>query len=86
MDREKLREISRLGGKAVHAQGKAPKWTSGSEEARASARKGGLAVSADRGHMRELSRLTHQKREAELAETHERVHAECAATLDEVLS
>jgi general stress protein YciG len=59
MDREKLRELARRGGKAAHAQGKAHEWTS--EEASAMGRRGGLAVSANRAHMRELSRLAHEQ-------------------------
>lgn len=60
MDREKLRELARRGGVAVHAQGKAHEWDS--EQARVNGRKGGLAVSANRAHMKELSRLAHERR------------------------
>jgi len=55
MDREKVRELARLGGKAAHAQGRAHEWDS--EEARVNGRKGGLAVSANRAHMRAISKL-----------------------------
>ena len=54
MDREKLRELARRGGKAAHACGKAHAWTR--EEARAAGRKGGLAVSAKRARVRETRR------------------------------
>lgn len=42
MDRAKVREIARSGGKAAHAQGKAHRWTS--DAAREAGRKGGLAT------------------------------------------
>jgi len=58
MDREKVREFARQGGKAAHAQGKAHEWDS--EEARVNGRKGGLAVSANRAHMRAISKRAHQ--------------------------
>jgi hypothetical protein len=65
MDREKLREIARRGGKAAHAKGKAYEWDS--EQARVNGRKGGLAVSASRAHMREISRLAHERPATEKA-------------------
>lgn len=46
MSAEQLREISRKGGKAAHAKGRAHQFTS--EEARAAGRKGGLASAAVR--------------------------------------
>jgi general stress protein YciG len=46
MDREKVREIARHGGKAAHAAGTAHEFTS--DEARAAGRKGGLATHARR--------------------------------------
>lgn len=46
MDREKVREIARHGGKAAHAAGTAHEFTS--DEARAAGRKGGLATHAKR--------------------------------------
>jgi uncharacterized protein len=73
MDRERLRELARRGGRAAHAQGKAHEWDS--EQARVNGRKGGLAVSANRAHMRELSRRAHEKQEADLAEAIERAAA-----------
>jgi uncharacterized protein len=47
MDRDKVREIARLGGKAAHECGTAHEFTS--EEARAAGRKGGLAPHKSRG-------------------------------------
>jgi general stress protein YciG len=58
MDREKLQELARRGGQTAHAVGTAHEWTSA--EAREMGRKGGLAVSANRAHMRELSRRAHE--------------------------
>lgn len=46
MDREKVREIARHGGKAAHAAGTAHEFTS--DEARAAGRKGGLSTHAKR--------------------------------------
>jgi general stress protein YciG len=46
MDRDKVREIARLGGKAAHQAGTAHEFTS--EEARAAGRNGGLATHAKR--------------------------------------
>jgi general stress protein YciG len=54
MSPEKQREIARLGGAAAHARGVAHRFTS--EEARAAGRKGGQAVSQDRGHMSDIGR------------------------------
>jgi uncharacterized protein len=54
MDEAEQREIARKGGKAAHAQGRAHEFTS--DEARAAGKKGGVAVSADREHMREIGR------------------------------
>jgi uncharacterized protein len=59
MDPEKVRELASRGGKAAHALGKAHEWNS--ESARVNGRKGGLAVSANRAHMRELSRRAHEQ-------------------------
>ena len=55
LDRERQREIARLGGRAAHAQGRAHEFTS--EEAREAGRKGGEAVSKDSQHMKEIGRL-----------------------------
>ncbi|MDL2284992.1 hypothetical protein LJC19_07635 [Oxalobacter sp. OttesenSCG-928-P03] len=49
MSKERQREISSMGGRAAHAQGKAHVFTS--EEARIAGRKGGAAVSRNRAHM-----------------------------------
>lgn len=46
MNRDKVREIARLGGKAAHEAGTAHEFTS--EEARAAGRNGGLATHAKR--------------------------------------
>jgi uncharacterized protein len=46
MDKEKVREIARHGGKAAHAAGTAHEFSS--DEARAAGRKGGLATHAKR--------------------------------------
>lgn len=46
MDRDKVREIARLGGKAAHQAGTAHEFTS--DEARAAGRNGGLATHAKR--------------------------------------
>ncbi len=55
LDRERQREIARLGGRAAHAQGRAHEFTS--EEAREAGRKGGEAVSKDSQHKKEIGRL-----------------------------
>jgi len=54
MSKERQREISRMGGRAAHAQGKAHVFSS--EEARIAGRKGGIAVSRDRAHMAAIGR------------------------------
>jgi general stress protein YciG len=54
MPRERQREIASKGGKAAHAAGKAHEFTS--EQAREAGRKGGVAVSRDRGHMARIGR------------------------------
>ncbi len=46
MDRNRVREIARLGGKAAHASGTAHEFTS--DEARVAGRKGGHACHANR--------------------------------------
>lgn len=50
MDRERVSEIARKGGKAAHAQGTAHQFTS--EEARKAGRLGGLAPHVHRGPRR----------------------------------
>lgn len=52
LSEERRREISSKGGKSAHEQGKAHKWTP--EEASAAGKLGGVAVSADREHMRKI--------------------------------
>lgn len=54
MTKERQREISSMGGRAAHAQGKAHVFTS--EEARIAGRKGGAAVSQNRAHMAAIGR------------------------------
>jgi general stress protein YciG len=54
MDQERQREIASEGGRAAHEKGSAHEFNS--EEARAAGRKGGEAVSSDRGHMSEIGR------------------------------
>lgn len=54
MGKDRRREISSQGGKAVHAQGRARTWTD--DEAQAAGRKGGRRVSADRAHMAAIGR------------------------------
>jgi general stress protein YciG len=54
MDRERQREIARLGGRAAHASGHAHEFDP--EEARQAGRKGGARVSRDRAHMAEIGR------------------------------
>lgn len=49
MDEERRRQIASKGGRAAHQSGRAHQFNS--EEARAAGRKGGEAVSRDRGHM-----------------------------------
>lgn len=57
MTREQNRKISQQGGKAAQAKGTAHRFTS--EEASAAGRKGGLKVSEDREHMRQLAHKRH---------------------------
>src|SRR5579871_5166956 len=54
MDDDKQRKIASEGGKAAHEKGTAHEFTS--REAREAGRKGGEAVSEDRGHMAEIGR------------------------------
>ena len=54
MDRQRQREIASQGGCAAHEQGTAHEFTP--DEAREAGRKGGEAVSQDRGHMAEIGR------------------------------
>lgn len=54
MDREKQREIASKGGRAAHQSGHAHEFTP--EEAREAGRKGGMRISQDREHMREIGR------------------------------
>ena len=54
MDPARQREISSKGGKAAHEKGTAHEFTP--DEARAAGRKGGQAVSEDRGHMAKIGR------------------------------
>lgn len=63
MDRERVRELARQGGRAAHERGVAHEWDS--EAARVNGRKGGLAVSANRAHAREISKLAHEQPSAE---------------------
>jgi len=59
MDRSRQREIARKGGKAAHQKGTAHEFTA--DEARAAGRKGGEAVSANRGHMSHIGRIGGKK-------------------------
>src|SRR5277367_6068363 len=59
MDRERQREIARKGGKAAHQKGTAHEFTA--DEARAAGRKGGEAVSVNRGHMSQIGRIGGKK-------------------------
>ncbi len=52
MDRRKQREIASKGGKAAHEKGTAHEFNW--QEAREAGRKGGVAVSKDRGHMSQI--------------------------------
>ena len=54
MNRDKQREIARMGGRAAHRKGAAHEFTT--EEAREAGRKGGAAVSRDREHMSRIGR------------------------------
>ena len=55
MSPEKQREIASKGGIAAHEQGRAHEFTP--QEAQIAGRRGGKAVSADRGHMSKIGRL-----------------------------
>ncbi len=59
MDRTRQKEIARKGGKAAHQKGTAHQFTA--DEARAAGRKGGEAVSANRGHMSQIGRIGGKK-------------------------
>jgi uncharacterized protein len=59
MDTGRQREIARKGGKAAHQKGTAHEFTA--DEARAAGRKGGEAVSANRGHMSHIGRIGGKK-------------------------
>ncbi len=52
MDAQRQREIASLGGRAAHRSGNAHEFTP--EEARRAGRKGGEAVSRNRGHMAQI--------------------------------
>lgn len=54
MPKDKVREIARKGGMAAHKKGTAHEFSS--QEAREAGRKGGEAVSRDRGHMADIGR------------------------------
>ncbi len=54
MDPGKQRQIAEKGGRAVHAKGTAPEFTS--DEAREAGRKGGQGVSRDRNHTADIGR------------------------------
>lgn len=60
MDPAKQREIAGMGGRAAHAMGNAHEFTP--DEARRAGRKGGIAVSADAGHMAAIGKLGGQAR------------------------
>lgn len=62
MDQRKQREIASRGGRAAHALGTAHKFSS--EEARLAGRKGGEAVSGDRGYMAAIGRRGGEARHA----------------------
>ena len=55
MDLSRQREIASMGGKAAHDRGRAHEFTPA--EAREAGRKGGLVVSQDRDHMRNIGRV-----------------------------
>lgn len=59
MDSGRQREIAQKGGKAAHQKGTAHEFTA--DEARAAGRKGGEAVSANRGHMSQIGRIGGKK-------------------------
>lgn len=50
----RVKEIASMGGKKAHTMGRAHQYTK--EEAQAYGKKGGLAVSRDREHMRRIGR------------------------------
>ncbi|HEY2395362.1 MAG TPA: KGG domain-containing protein [Rudaea sp.] len=54
MDKQKRREIARLGGRAAHKRGTAHQFSS--EEARKAGRKGGTSVSHNREYMSLIGR------------------------------
>lgn len=62
MSPEARQAISRKGGKAAHAAGKAHEFTE--DEARAAGRKGGKKTAANREHMAEIGRAGAAAREA----------------------
>jgi uncharacterized protein len=62
MDQRKQREIASRGGRAAHALGTAHKFSP--EEARMAGRKGGEAVSGDRGYMASIGRRGGEARHA----------------------
>lgn len=55
MDPTKQKKIASLGGKRAHEKGTAHQFTS--QEAQAAGKKGGIAVSQDREHMKTIGRL-----------------------------
>jgi general stress protein YciG len=59
MESGRQREIARKGGKAAHQKGTAHQFTA--DEARAAGKKGGEAVSANRGHMSQIGRIGGKK-------------------------
>jgi general stress protein YciG len=54
MDPAKQKDIASRGGRAAHAKGTAHEFSA--DEARSAGRKGGEAVSKDRGHMAKIGR------------------------------
>jgi general stress protein YciG len=62
MDPEKLKQISQKGGQAAHAKGTAHEFSS--DEAKLAGKKGGAAVSSDRGHMAAIGRAGGKARKA----------------------
>ncbi len=54
-DPEKLRDVSRQGGRAAHQAGKTHQYTP--DEARQAGRKGGRVISRNRDHMARIGRL-----------------------------
>lgn len=49
MSKDKVKEIASKGGKIAHQMGRAHKWATGTEEAKAAGRKGGIAPHKVRG-------------------------------------